>query len=265
MAYLLLGETHINEVWLGSTKSPGNSLRNGAELAQKALSMDASLGHAHYLFAQIYILQREFEKGIAEARRAVELEPNGAHAHWFLGSALTFAGRPEEAIPVGKKAISLNPYSPSTYFRTVAKAYRNMGQYDEAISYAKKAVERSPGNQLSRSILITCYTLAGSDEEARAQVKELLEIHPEFCVTGHPGFYKDPAIGKRVNETSHLKKERSTTISCGRFCSPQSYACLTNLLIRFNCIDSTINLQVTSFLTSSNEQIMVVTLNLKSY
>jgi adenylate cyclase len=201
MAYLLLGETHINEVWLGSTKSPGNSLRNGAELAQKALSMDASLGHAHYLFAQIYILQREFEKGIAEARRAVELEPNGAHAHWFLGSALTFAGRPEEAIPVGKKAISLNPYSPSTYFRTVAKAYRNMGQYDEAISYAKKAVERSPGNQLSRSILITCYTLAGSDEEARAQVKELLEIHPEFCVTGHPGFYKDPAIGKRVNET----------------------------------------------------------------
>jgi adenylate cyclase len=198
MAYLMLGGTHLNEVWLGSTKSREDSLRKAVELVQKALSMDEPLWFAHFQLAQIYVLRKDFEKGIAEARRAIELEPNGAHAHWFLGARLTFAGRPEEGIKVGKKAIRLNPYAPGPYFHTVAMAYRNLGQYDEAISYAKKAVERSPKSQLSRSILIITYVLAGREEEARAQAEELLNIHPEYCVPKRPsGFYKDPAIGER--------------------------------------------------------------------
>jgi adenylate cyclase len=112
--------------------------------------------------------------------------------------ALTFVGRPEEAILVGKKAIRLNPYAPGAYFHGLAIAYRNIGQYDEAISYAKKAVERSPNSQLSRHILVSTYGLAGREEEARAQAKELLKIHPEFCLQRHPGYYKDPAVQERI-------------------------------------------------------------------
>jgi adenylate cyclase len=193
---MYLGGTHTVDVWLGSTKSRSDSLRKAAELAQKALSMDASLGLAHQVLAQVYVLRKDFEKGIAEVRRAIELEPNGAHAHWFLGAWFTFVGRPEEGIRVGKRAIRLNPFSPGSYFHTVAMAYRNMGRYDEAISYGKKAVERSPKNQLSRTILIISYILAGREEEARAQAEELLKIHPEFCVTER-GAYRDPAIGER--------------------------------------------------------------------
>jgi tetratricopeptide (TPR) repeat protein len=161
--------------------------------------MDASLGLAHQLLAQVYILRKEFKKGIAEARRAIELEPNGAHSHWFLGAALTFDGRPEEGIPVGKRAIRLNPFSPAAYFHTVAMAYRNLGQYDEAINYGKKAVERSPKNVLSRSILITSYSWAGREEEARAEAKKMLDVHPEYCLPKlRPGFYKNPEKGKRL-------------------------------------------------------------------
>jgi tetratricopeptide (TPR) repeat protein len=167
--------------------------------------MDESLGRAHYRLAHIYVLRREFEKGIAELQRAIELEPNMADYHWYLGSALAFAGRPEEGIPVGKKAIRLNPYAPGHYFHTVAMAYRNIGQYDDAISYGKKAVERSPKSQISRTVLITSYSLAGREEEARAQAKELLKIYPEYCVKKRRrGFHKDPAIGKR-NRNALLK------------------------------------------------------------
>jgi adenylate cyclase len=204
-AYMMLGGTHINEVWIRSTRSPEDSLRKGAELAQKALSMDESLAPAYYLLAQIHFLRREFEKGIAEARRAVELDPNGAHAHWFLGGLLTFAGRPEEGLKALKRAIRLSPFSPSPYLHTVALAYRDLGRYDEAISYAKKAVERSPKSMPSRNVLITCYIWAGREEEARAQAEELLEIHPEYCIPKHrQGRFKDPAINKRGN--SALRK-----------------------------------------------------------
>jgi adenylate cyclase len=198
VAYMYLGGTHINEVWLRSTTSPKDSLQKAAELAKKALSLDESLGLAHQILAQIYVLSRDFEKGISKAQRAVELEPNGADSHWFLGAALTFSGKPEEGIRVGKKAIRLNPYTPSPYFHTIAMAYRNMGQYNEAIGYAKKAVERSPKSQLSRLILITSYSLAGREEEARSQVKELLKMYPKYCVKKRRrGFYKDPAIDER--------------------------------------------------------------------
>jgi tetratricopeptide (TPR) repeat protein len=77
-------------------------------------------------------------------------------------------------------------------------AYRDMGRYDEAISYGKKAVERSPKSQPSRLILITSYGLAGRDEEARSQAKELLKMYPKYCVKERrQGIYKDPAIDER--------------------------------------------------------------------
>jgi tetratricopeptide (TPR) repeat protein len=199
MAYLYLGSTHVNEVWIRSTKSREDSLRKGGELAQKALSMDESLGYAHYLLAQIYVLSRDFEKGIAEAQRAIELEPNGEDFHWWLGAALVVAGRLEEGIKVVKKAIRLNPYAPGHYFHTIAMAYRNMGLYDEAIGYAEKAVERSPKSQPSRIVLISSYSLAGRGEEARSQAKELLKMYPEYCVKNpRVGFHKDPAVSERI-------------------------------------------------------------------
>jgi tetratricopeptide (TPR) repeat protein len=199
MAYMYLGGTHVNDVWLNSTKSREDSLRKAAELAKKALSLDESLAPAYILLAQIYVLSRDFEKGIVEAQRAVELEPNGADFHWWLGVALIFVGRLEEGIKVGKKAIRLNPYAPGHYFHTIAMAYRNMGRYDEAIGYGKKAVERSPKSQLSRQILISCYSLGGRDEEARSQAKELLKMYPEYCVKNpRAGFHKDPAVNERI-------------------------------------------------------------------
>jgi adenylate cyclase len=85
-AYRWLSGTHLIDVWLGSTKSPQESLRTAMELAKKALSLDNSLGGAHGLLGNIYIMRKEHEKGIREAERAVELEPNGADAHAFLGS-----------------------------------------------------------------------------------------------------------------------------------------------------------------------------------
>jgi tetratricopeptide (TPR) repeat protein len=199
IAYMYLGSTHINDVWIRSTKSREDSLRKAAELAEKALSLDEFLAPAYVLLAQIYVLRGDFEKGIAEAQRAVELEPNGADFQWFLGAALIFAGRLEEGIQVDKKAIRLNPYAPGHYFHTIALAYRNMGRYDEAIGYGKKAVERSPKSQPSRTVLITCYSLAGRDEEARSQAKELLKMYPEYCIKKRRrGIHKDPAIDKRL-------------------------------------------------------------------
>lgn len=76
--------------------------------------------------------------------RAIELEPNGANSHYHLGMGLNFADRSEEAIPILKKAIRLNPIASGLYLHHIAIAFRMMEQYDKAVEYAEKSIQRSP-------------------------------------------------------------------------------------------------------------------------
>ena len=181
-AYRWLSGTHLIDVWLGSTKSPRESLRKAVELAQKALSLDDSLGGAHGLLGNIYIMRKEYDKGIREAERAVELEPNGADAHTFLGMGLLFADRAEEAIPILKKAIRLDPHAPGWYLHVLAEAYREIEKYEEAIEWGEKAVQQNPKNALSRVVLCSVYSLAGRMDKARVQAKEIMRLNPKFSV-----------------------------------------------------------------------------------
>jgi adenylate cyclase len=182
-AYRWLSGTYVIDVWLGSTKSPQEALNTALELVQKALSLDDSLGGAHGLLGNIYVMRKEYEKGVREAERAVELEPNGADAHAFLGMALHFADRAEEAIPTLKKAIRLDPHSPGWYLHVLAGSYRETEKYREAIEWGEKAVQQNPQNVLSRVILCSIYSLAGQVDKARAQADEIMKLNPKFSVT----------------------------------------------------------------------------------
>jgi adenylate cyclase len=169
-------------VWLGSTKSPRESLRTAMELANKALSLDDSLGGAHGLLGNIYIMRKDYENGIREAKRAVELEPNGADSHAFLGMGLLFTDRPEEAIPILKKAIRLDPNAPEWYMNILASAYRDIQKYEQAMEWGEKAIQKNPKNILSRQILCSVYSLTDRMDEAHAQADEIMRLNPNVSV-----------------------------------------------------------------------------------
>jgi len=198
-AYRWLSGTHLIDVWLGSTKSPRESLKKAVELAQKAISLDDSLGGAHGLLGNIYIMRRGYERGIREVERAVELEPNGADAHVFLGMGLLFADRAAEAVPILKKAIRLDPHTPGWYMHVLASAYRDIRKYEEAIEWGEKAVQQNPKNVLSRKILCSIYSLAGRMDEARDQAKDIMRLNPNFSVdqVARTDPQKNQAVKKR--------------------------------------------------------------------
>ncbi len=198
-AYRLLGALHMMDVWLGSTNSPKDSLRKAVELSRRAIALDESLGMAHALLGHIYILMKDYERGIEEGQRAVEIEPNDADTHAYLGMGLTFADRPEEAIKAFKRAIRLNPKAPSWYLHQLAEAYRNMGRYDEAIEWGKKAVDRNPKNLPAHLVLAACYSLAGREKEAQVEAAEVLRINPNYSLErlGKTDPQKNQAVKKR--------------------------------------------------------------------
>ena len=128
------------------------------------------------------MFNKQYERAIAEAERAITLDPNGADAYSQLGIVLQMVGRRQEAIAPLEKAIRINPMAPSIYFRRLGSAYRDIGRYEEAIVQLKKAINLSPDSLYPHIALAATYSLAGYDDDARAEVSEILKIQPKISL-----------------------------------------------------------------------------------
>jgi adenylate cyclase len=181
-AYIMLARIHLLDIVLGWSNSPRQSMAQATELAQKAITLDDSFPCGHGLLAWLYTMKRQHEKGIAEAERELALNPNFADSYYWLGIILHYAGRYEEAIPLLKKAIRLNPIPPSSYFFFLGNAYQLLGRYEQSIAAYKKSLHRNRDNLLGHMRLAATYSLVGREEEARAEVAEVMRIDPKFSL-----------------------------------------------------------------------------------
>jgi TolB-like protein/class 3 adenylate cyclase/Flp pilus assembly protein TadD len=181
-AYVWLAGIHLNDVLLGSTKSPKQSFSQAIELAQKALTLDDSLSNAHSLLALLYALSGHYDKAIAEGERGVELGPNDEAAHRRLGVAYSHVGRYDEAILLYKKAIRFNPFPRSATLFQLGIAYLFTGRCEEAIAACKKAVQGRPDDLVAHVFLTAVYGSCGREAQARAAATEVLRIDPQFSV-----------------------------------------------------------------------------------
>jgi len=180
--YIGLAKAYGIDVVLGATKSPGQSLAQAFELAQKAISLDNTNGAAYSVLSWLYAVGRQFDKAIAESERAISLNPNSAESYMRLGLVLAYAGRAEEGIPYMQKALRLNPFPSSNYFSNFGIIYRESGHYEKAIEASKKVLESEPNAQIPYITLAISYIRLGREEEARAAAAEILRINPKFSV-----------------------------------------------------------------------------------
>jgi adenylate cyclase len=182
MAYYALAVTHQMDMWLGTSKSPKQSIAKCMELLQKAIELDATYAEAHGQLGFTFSIMHKPDKAIAKAEQAVALNPNSAFAHMILGHTLRFAGRHEEAIPEYKKAIRLNPIPPTNYLFGIGLSYCWTGQYEEAVKWCEKAVRQDPDSFLAHLMMTVVYSMSGREEDARAEAAEVLRINPKFSV-----------------------------------------------------------------------------------
>ena len=70
-----------------------------------------------------------------------------------------------------------------------AHAYLFAGQYDQAASWAEKALRGGARNPLALRLAAASFALAGRLEEAGKVVARLLEADPEARISRTPPFY----------------------------------------------------------------------------
>jgi adenylate cyclase len=130
---------------------------------------------------------KEYDKAISEAEKAVSLDPNSAYAYNALGFVLELACRPQEAISFFKKCLRLSPIPiDATILDRLGAAYRQLGQYEEAVASLKKALQLYGTDHLpAHVVLASTYAQMGREKEARAEAAEVMRIDPKFSLESY--------------------------------------------------------------------------------
>jgi len=185
LAYAGVGWTHFFDARFGWSESRAGSIKMAFKYAQKAITLDDTLDVASSLLAAIYLLKRQYEKGIAEVKRAIALNPSSADAYSVLAGTLGGSGRWEESIVVIKKAIRLNPFPPIYFFQWLGRAYFMTQRYNEAVETCNKMLGMNPNYLPAHAFLAASYSSLGKKTEATAAAKEVLKINPKFSLESY--------------------------------------------------------------------------------
>ncbi len=176
-AYVWLSWAYFIDWEFQWTEGP-DTLDRSYEVATKAVTLDDSLAEAHTVLGWNSLWKKQHDVAIAELERAVSLDPNSEWAYAFLAEALNFAGRSDEAIGFVKKAMRLDPNYPTWLVFHLADSYVLLRRYDEAIAALQDSLRRNPDFLPARRALAVVYAELEREEEARAEVAEILRISP---------------------------------------------------------------------------------------
>jgi Flp pilus assembly protein TadD len=126
-------------------------------------------------------LGKEVEAGAAYIDRALLLNPNLAASWNASGWVRMYLGESASAIEHFERAMRLSPLDPQTYFfctTGMAFAHACAGRYDEAVSWATKALHEQPSNATALRVAAIAYALSDRMVEARAAMACLREVDP---------------------------------------------------------------------------------------
>ncbi len=93
------------------------------------------------------------------------------------GSRLTIQGEYEEALTFFKKAAEASPDDPDAWYG-LGSCYVGLDQPDEAIAAYKRPIERDPDNEMAHFTLAMYYKAIGQFEQAIPTLLEVIRIDP---------------------------------------------------------------------------------------
>jgi len=160
------------------------------ELFKKAIELDPDYALAHAGLGDSYsqrairfgFPETWFDKAIEEAQKAISLDPNLAEGHKALGSAYFFGKRwLRKGVEAFRKAVEADPNN-FLACSSLGQAYINIGEYDKAFPFAKKAIALSPASAFARHYLGIIYYALDDPVRAEEWLKNALELQPDLDV-----------------------------------------------------------------------------------
>jgi TolB-like protein/class 3 adenylate cyclase/tetratricopeptide (TPR) repeat protein len=180
LAFMMLVSAYVG--WAAGERQ--SQVKQAAALATRAAELDDSDPWAYFALGYVAYTMRRTDKAIEEFQRAIDLNPNFAAAHSYLSLALALAGQSDQAITHAEQAIRMSPHDPQNAicFTALAAAHYQAGRYGEAVSFGRKALQQRSGWAPGHRIFCASLAQAGQIDEARTELDQLKELHPDISI-----------------------------------------------------------------------------------
>lgn len=150
--------------------------------ARRAIELDDQDANGYFTIGRVYLARREYDKAIDALEHALELNPCLAQTYCGLGDSLAYEGRLDEAIEQFEIAIRLSPHDPFRWafysYRSLAHLFR--GEYEEAASWARKAVQIPNAQYWAKAHLVAALGYLDDEVKQERAVNELKQVKPDF-------------------------------------------------------------------------------------
>ena len=182
-AYGALAVTLAFDFRRGWTEAPLETLDRALELATRAVALDDSVPQTYWALGFVHLTRKEFDQAEQAAARATAIAPNYADGYGLLSLIEVFRGDPEKAIKLNDKAIGYNPFYSFEYLVAYGLAYYMQGNYDAAIKFLERGVERNPNAIQIKVPLAASYVRAGRQDDAEWVAEEVQMLSPTTTVS----------------------------------------------------------------------------------
>jgi tetratricopeptide (TPR) repeat protein len=184
-------ESAQKAVQLGATAAAAHQAHGEALLAlrrpaeaepalRKAIELDPKLTVARNDLSRALLAQGKTKEAVDEARKATETDPQSGEAFAVLGTALLAADKNNwnDAIAQAQQGAFLNARNPVVQV-AVGRIFEASGNYDQATSAYRRALEADPGYVPARSALLKLQVLRGELDAGLAEAEKLVKDAPQ--------------------------------------------------------------------------------------
>lgn len=140
----------------------------------KAIDLDSTSALGYKSLAAAYNYQGKYDKSLELNNKALSINPNFHQAIGNKGSNLFSLGNLPEALKWQSIASGYNPqlYIP---YQNMGWSYRLLGNYDLAISYLRKSLEKSPDRETYEQLGLT-YLAKNDLDSVKSQISAVLTL-----------------------------------------------------------------------------------------
>jgi adenylate cyclase len=155
-------------------------------LARAAIANDGHDAMALAIYGHVRFHQtNDLEQSIEIFDRAIATSPNCALAWTFKAATLCFIGDGPDAVRCAETGVRLSPFDPNVFFAetVLAQAHYINGNFDKAITWARRADTHNPRDTANLRTLVSCLVASGRMDEARIIAARHARIVPSFSVS----------------------------------------------------------------------------------
>ena len=159
----------MRRIFRGWTDDFDATVRQMQEHGQIAIGLDDRAARGHTGLGWARMLLRQHDVALDSLNHAIEINPSFGQGYYYLGLAQAFCGLTDEARLSVDAARRLSPQDPMAPFMDdlYGLSYTLDGEFETAVSYARRAMERVPKDPIINRNLANVLGHLGRFDEAQ--------------------------------------------------------------------------------------------------